>query len=291
MTRCYLTAARLDEIALGLSPRDIAVLRTLRAYQLASGSQLRRWHYTGRSTPETDARAARHGLRRLADTGLLAHLERRVGGVRAGSASFVWHLSRAGYRLLATIDSNPLPGRIDRAEPSLRTVDHTLAIAEVAVQLREAERAGTVDVIECTPEPASWRTYLNAGGGLVTLKPDLFAVTAAKGAEFEDVWFIEVDRATESLPTIRRKAAQYDRYRVTGKEQASQGVFPKVVWLTPDSTRAEQITAALAGVNGGQHASHVAMQLTEFAGFVATGDLSQPDSPVHLPLVAEGEHP
>lgn len=282
---------QLDAVRPALTNRDFEVLQALAAFRLATTDQLRRGYFAGYRSESAAAWMCRAMLRKLVGFGLVDHLAHRVGGVRAGSAGKVWRLRPAGWRMLAITTANGRTPRIVRSEPSVHVRDHTLAITETAVQLRETERAGAVELIECTPEPASWRTYLNAGGGLVTLKPDLFAVTAAKNAAFEDVWFIEVDRATESLPTIRRKAAQYDRYRNTGREQAAQGVFPKVVWLTPDTTRAEQITAALAGANGGSHASHEAMPLDQFANRVSTTDLSQPGSDGHLPSVTEGEHP
>jgi hypothetical protein len=82
-------------------------------------------------------------------------------------------------------------------EPTLRTVDHTLATSEVGVRLHEAAKLGRLDVIDCSPEPASWRSYLNIGGGLERLKPDLLAMTAVPDGEREDVFVFEVDRATE----------------------------------------------------------------------------------------------
>jgi len=225
MTGQYGTSRRLDEVRLALSTRDMAVLATLGRFHLATGQQLRRLHFVGHSGPEAAARATRRALRRLADLDLIDHLQRRIGGVRAGSSGLVWHLSRTGWRMLAQVEGRTLPRRLDTAEPSLRTCDHRLAVTEVAVQMHEAAAAKVCDVIVLDPEPSCWRTYLNAGGGTVTLKPDLFAVTAQPKAEFEDVWFIEVDRATESKATILSKAAQYEAYRRSGREQQAQGVF------------------------------------------------------------------
>jgi Replication-relaxation len=65
-------------------------------------------------------------------------------------------------------------------------------------------------------------------GGQAILKPDLYAVTASR--DFEDSWFIEVDRGTESLPTLLRKCGQYEEYRRSGVEQRDRQVFPLVLW-------------------------------------------------------------
>ena len=125
-------------------------------------------------------------------------------------------------------------------EPSTRHLDHCLAIVDVyisAVQLRAAEQ---LEQLEVATEPDCWQRFLGPGGVPEILKPDLALVTAT--AEFEDHWFIEVDRATESLPTLDSKCAQYLRYRRTGRLQADLGLFPLVLWVVPDEARA----AALA---------------------------------------------
>ena len=58
--------------------------------------------------------------------------------------------------------------------------------------------------------------------------------------EYELRWFIEVDRASESVPVVVRKCRLYADYYQSGKEQASSGgVFPRVCWIVPDETRAD----------------------------------------------------
>lgn len=273
---------QLDAIRLALSGRDMAILRTLAAYRLATGSQLQRMHFTGHATDTAAARAARHAAARLAKLGLIRHLERRIGGVRSGSEGYIWHLAPVGRRILATTDDGLALARIAVTEPSQRTTDHTLAITEIGTRLTQAAHAGLLDLIEAAPEPASWRTYLSTGGGKLTLKPDLYAVTAAKGAEFEDLWFIEADLGTEHLPTIVRKAQQYQTYRNTGREQQAQGAFPKVIWIVPNETRAERITDTLAKAGRINADGHQAITLDQFIAHVADGLL--------VPTQQKGDH-
>jgi len=71
------------------------------------------------------------------------------------------------------------------------------------------------------------------------LKPDLYAVTAS--GDYEDHWFCEIDRATESMPTLLKKCVQYEAYRRTGAEQDRLGVFPLVVWVVPDDAQADKL--------------------------------------------------
>lgn len=270
----YATPKHLGQLQAVLSGRDLAIMHTLASYRLARGDQLRRWHFTGHASLEAQARAARRNLRRLADLGLISHLERRIGGIHAGSSGLVWHLTRLGRLLLARVNNHPPTGRIDQTEPSPRTLDHTLAITETAVRLQETTMANQCELIQLDPEPASWRTYLNPYGGTTTLKPDLFAITAALSGifqdepEYEDVWFIEIDRATESRATIIRKAEQYETYRHTGREQAAQDVFPRVAWIVPNETRADMIRETLAQNIRIEAGLHIAVTTDQFIRIV-----------------------
>ncbi len=93
---------------------------------------------------------------------------------------------------------------------------------------RRASRGGhRAKLLSAEYEPACWRGFLGSSGDAETLKPDLYAVKA--NAEYEDSWFIEVDRGTESLPTVLKKCAQYERHQRSGQEQASRGVLPAVL--------------------------------------------------------------
>jgi hypothetical protein len=67
---------------------------------------------------------------------------------------------------------------------------------------------------------------------------------------YEDRWWIEVDRGTESGTAVARKCDFYRRYWQAGIEQARTGVFPKVLWLVPDEPR----HAAVVDVIGRQPA-------------------------------------
>ncbi|MHB8339800.1 MAG: replication-relaxation family protein, partial [Mycobacteriales bacterium] len=133
-------------------------------------------------------------------------------------------------------------------EPSLAFLDHTLAVADAHLALLGAERTGQLELTSQQLEPDCWRHYLNGGGGNEVLRPDLFVITAA-GA-FEDCWFIEVDRGTESLPALLRKCAAYEAYRRSGREQARQGTFPLVVWQLPSEARVAKLQAALRQARG-----------------------------------------
>jgi hypothetical protein len=205
-----------------------------------SGGQLRLLHYA--DTP-SGARAARRDLTALTDDRILQRLDRRVGGVRAGSDGFVYALDIVGQRLTT---SEPRRRWWPATTPTVRTLAHRLATTQLYVDLRTLERDGEIELLEFEAEPMCWRSFAGLGGARLVLKPDGYAVIGI--GDLEHHWFIETDRATESLPWIATKARQYVRYWQSGREQARRGLFPKVLWVTPGDRRAERLTEALSAL-------------------------------------------
>lgn len=232
---------RLRRLDSELTDRDRAVLASVSTYKFLTTGQVERLHFFDHATESAAARICRRVLAGLRRDRLLEPLERRIGGLRAGSASYVWRLGPAGDRLLRAAD-NEVP-RARRKEPSLRFLEHRLAVAECATRLTVADRQQQVELLAVQPEPASWRPYDGDYSTREILKPDLYVVTADR--DYEDHWFVEIDRATESLPTVLKQCEQYERYRRSGTEQAATGVFPRVLWLVPDLHRQQRLSAAI----------------------------------------------
>jgi hypothetical protein len=230
--------AALERLRGQLLELELDVVRTVAAFRLASSRQLEVLHYLGDGrTPLSAARTARRSVERLTGLQLLARLERRIGGLRAGSAAYVYGLGHVGQRIL---DDGGLRHR--HREPSLAFLDHTLAITDLYVQLVESERRGAVELLEATPEPSSWRSF-TAAGGTQSLRPDLFVRVGVQ--EDELLSFVEVDRGSEHRPAIERKASLYEAYWRTGREEQRHGVFPRVVWIAPDEQRADRLRSVL----------------------------------------------
>jgi hypothetical protein len=224
-----------------LSGRDRDILESVRSLRLVGARQIEALHFDeGGGSALTHARACRRVLERLTDLQLLLRLERRIGGVRAGSASYIYALGHLGQRLLA-----PREARRRRHEPSLNFVEHTLAIADAVVAITKAERAERLEVLELQTEPSCWRSFTTLGSAGI-LKPDLFLSVAV--GQFELRWFIEIDLCTEHAPAIQRKATAYLRYLQSGREQADHEVFPQVLWTARDERRAVALRAALDAV-------------------------------------------
>ncbi|OLO83647.1 hypothetical protein BKH12_07720, partial [Actinomyces naeslundii] len=177
--------AQLQAIAERLDATDRALLDLLVAHRYATTRQLAQ--ITELSGQYGSARSAlrqtSRRLRRQHGLGLVAHLARRIGGTRAGSAGYVWYLTAAGQRLT----DEGCGARRRFQEPSALFLAHTLAITQARVVIEQAIHAVGGNLARLRTEPACWRSWLRLGGALGWLKPDLEAITATDtGAE--DHW-------------------------------------------------------------------------------------------------------
>lgn len=221
-----------------LSDRDREIVELVGRFGAVSGKQVERLFFAGAATPATEARLARRCLARLVERRVLVRLARRIGGVRAGSAGSVYRLGTAGDRLLRFWRGEG--GRARAAcEPGTLFTRHTLAVTEVYIRLREAERDGALELIDFVPEPASWRRFAGPGGGTQTLKPDAYAVLGLGRYEYR--WLIELDLGSEGRGALNRQAQAHVAYFRSGIEQNAHGVFPRIVWITTTERRAALI--------------------------------------------------
>lgn len=238
-TRAYVSARGVARWRERLSARDLAIVRQVGELRLMSARQIEALHFAEHETEAAAMRARQRVVARLVRDGLLVALERRIGGVRAGSAGLVLALGPLGQRVLG------LDGPRRRAhEPGWRFADHTLAVAQLVVDVSVAARRGGLELLAWQAEPVCWREFTRLGGRQV-LRPDAFLALGVGSYELR--WFIEVDRGSESLPVVVRKCRLYGDYYQVGIEQArGGGVFPRVCWVVPDEVRAERVRRAIA---------------------------------------------
>ncbi|MBB4853379.1 hypothetical protein HNP40_000745 [Mycobacteroides chelonae] len=217
----------MEKIRQRLSDRDTAILRSISEHRFLTTRQIEALHFADNAVISAP-RIARRVLARLRDLRLLGTLDRRVGGIDAGSQGLVYYIDVVGDRLL-----HDRSGRLSHRphEPSERFVRHTLAIADTHSALITANRYGDIELTDSAVEPATWRRFTGLGGARRILKPDLYAETAtADGDDLVHAWFLEVDLGTESIPTLLSKCRDYEEYRRSGIEQDRHGSFPQVIW-------------------------------------------------------------
>jgi hypothetical protein len=239
----YVTAGAARTLAERLSERDWLALHHVATLRFVTGSQLARLCFTDSDDPKANARAARRALLRLTRIGVVERLPRAVGGVRAGSAGFVYRLGLGGYRLAVLRGWQPERQRRRSQVPGLLFLHHTLAIAELHTRLIECERSGRVELLALDAEPSCHRINDGLGGRRVILKPDSY-VRLGLGP-YEDSYFIEVDRATRGSRALGEQLQRYLAYYQSGQEQARRGVFPKVLWLASTPERVRVIAACV----------------------------------------------
>lgn len=227
-----ITTAHLVTLIDQLSDRDQAILADLERTCVLTGAQLQRLHFDHISQ-DSRARDRRRVLDRLTQRGLVSTLDRRIGGIRAGSAGHVYTLTPAGRRYQAIQQGQPLPSRSRRFHtPSAPFLAHALAISGIYVSLIEASRHHEFQVSTFTTEPTCWHPT-TAGRDL---KPDAYTVLAT--STYRDCWWLEIDRATESLPKITRKCRPYLDYLTHGGT-GPDGVPPRILFTAPDTTRSD----------------------------------------------------
>lgn len=199
-----ITTAHLATLADQLSERDQAILADLERTRVLTGAQLQRLHF-GSISQASRARDRRRVLTRLTDLDLVSMLDRRIGGIRAGSTGHIYTLTPAGQRLLALRRGQQLPKRLRRARtPGAPFLTHALAISEIYVTLIEASRHHDFRVSTYDTEPACWHP---AGNG-THLHPD--AYTVLQTSTHQDCWWLEIDQNTaesSSRHQIRPEAA------------------------------------------------------------------------------------
>ena len=207
--RAYVTAKRLAEIDQGLSDRDRRILEFVAESYYVTTNQIERACLV-EGTPLARARMARRLLWSLVGKQLLFRLERSIGGIGGGSGSGVFTLDRAGVWILARQRGEPERRFRPPEERGLSFLLHTLSVTEHLVTLIEHVRSLTdTELLRWLGEPGCHRSF-RFRGKEAWLRPDAL-VEVRTGAEIVTS-LLEVDRSTQSLPTLARKLRGYLRY-------------------------------------------------------------------------------
>lgn len=211
-----------------LSDRDWAIIDSVDRLRLVSSAQLERLHFPAFTSTHSRSVKRAQVLKRLVDARVLNALERRVGTAQRGSAKLCFALDSAGLQLMRLrANANGSDRSIRRPRlPGERFVAHTLAVSELYVSLTERSRVGRFTVTDFLVEA---QAAVHSG-----LKPD--ALAALRLGDVTDYWWVEVDMATESVPTIRSKLVAYLDFVERG-QLGPHGIVPRVLIGVPDEHR------------------------------------------------------
>ena len=153
----------------------------------------------------------------------------------------------AGRRLLVRRGlAEAEPKRVRRpGAPGERSLRHLLAVSELYVDLVDQMRRGGQTACTFKAEPGSW--WPNGRRGW--LKPDAYVVLERERAR--DHWWVEVDLATESLPTVRGKVQAYLEFQARG-ERSPDDVTPWVLISTMTRPRCDAIRRMVRRLPGAE---------------------------------------
>lgn len=235
--RDYVTRSRVEAVRAQLNSRQIAAVADVGRLGIVTGRQIQRLHY---GPSAAAGRLARKQTGQLVHWRVLSRLGRIDRAGRPGTHGYVYGAGIVGQRLLDPGRSRYYP----RWTPRPSFMRHALAVSELYVSLREAEKTGPLELVAYDTEPRCWRRFFGPGGARSLLKPDALAVVGLGESEYR--YFVEMDCATEHRPQIVAKAKTYIRYWQSGREQAEIGIFPYVLWVTPDVERSTILTEALS---------------------------------------------
>jgi hypothetical protein len=199
-----------------LSPRDDLIVSIVARFRQVRAKQIERLVFDDASPISRD-RWCRLRLQRLSERGLINRLPRSIGGM-AGSEGFIYQ--------------RPKKGKRSRRTPDL----HALLLTEVYVRVKEAERAGLLDVLRFDPVPYSLQ-WVEVG----SFQPDAFMRYRLPDGTYRR--FIEVDEDTEDRAQF---IAKLKAYANAFNDWPSRG-FPRVFFVVEDEGRRLELARWING--------------------------------------------
>lgn len=252
-----------------MTTQHFEILQFLADARLTTSSQIARLFFTESPTHRSQVRRANLATKQLKEAGFIYHQPRKIGGWTKGSSSYIWSLTYKGWKKLKEEDNSISLRFRNKVDFSQNHVEHTLAITEIFVELKELEHLGKIELNEFQFEPKSWRDYADIGGSSLILKPDAFAKITV--GEYEDFYFFELDRSSESLTRIANTCKKYIHYYNTGIEQRVNELFPFVLWIVPDDKRKANISDAIHSKLNNFWQMFQVVTLEEFSQFIQGG--------------------
>jgi hypothetical protein len=216
-----------------LSKRDWAIIHNINALSIMTGGQLERLLFPLLTSSRSRSVVRWRTLKRLVDARVLHAFP--LPGRRAGSAERCYELDSAGQKLMQISANLAGDGHLHKSDqPGERFVLHTLATSELYVALVERSAPSGVLVERYLVERATtWPMAHNTW-----LRPD--ALCVLRHGSIRDYWWVETDRATESLPTIRRKLRTYLAFVESG-QLGPDSIVPRVLFTCPTEARCAAI--------------------------------------------------
>jgi len=213
-----------------MKEKELDILWNTRKYHFLTTAHIKRLHFKAGTTDAANLRAANKCMKRLRELGLVAPLERRIGGVRAGSSALIWHLTEPGERLLWLDEPDKKHTRKRFEEPSADFLHQTLAVAEAAVSI--ITLAECQDGLSIRRLDTDFSYVVRYRDETISIKPGLYVVLHWDGYEYH--WFVETAPYWDIVRNLVRRTEKYCKVYQQGAFQGQVGVFPLTVFMLPD---------------------------------------------------------
>lgn len=184
----------------------------------------------------------KRSLQRLVEHKLLARLELRlVGGSGGGSSQFVYQLGKQGGRLLGAAKECP---RFTRYDP------HMVMTAECIGRVKLLEHHEKLALLGFKGEDTAYTEVRDPSTGQrIKLTPDAWLDVGVHEPRRRLALWLEVDRGTEhNSVQIAAKLARYVQAYRAWDVKRHGAVFPRIVFVVPDSRRARWVRRELGKV-------------------------------------------
>ena len=249
-------STRLQALDQRLSDRDRALVTQVVRLRFLSAGQLERLCFDAIPEPVTRARRTRRQLARLVELELLWRLERRVGGVRAGSTGYVYGATAEARRLDAWRRGEPLSPRPSRSRAG-RLLRRAQPGLQRAVRAAHRSRAGRTASSCWSTRPS--RTAGGASsapmGGQRHLRPDAFVRLGV--GEWEQLAFVEIDRGSEGQRRAGPQVGGLRRLLAQRRRAAPARRLPQGRLAGHDSDRRVRPLRREIALPAGRRASHL----------------------------------
>jgi len=264
MTKTYLPRDQRQAISFCLTERDIEILKAVNRYRYMRTSQVWRLIFPDNKTTQAPTRR----LKYLYHNGFLSRIQplMRPG---QGSGEMCYHLAREGEKLLQECDEKVRHYNKSGTAKHI-FLQHALDLSEFRVNLELALKESQIarlhrfvcdfEIKEKTDSAIGKYRYKLYHECIHPLTRERFVVYpdglivlhgVGKYEEFQTLYFLEIDRGTESLSRIRDKVIGYELYRQNNifKKFGEFKRF-KVLLQTNSKKRAENIRKHLIGQAG-----------------------------------------
>ncbi|MEV6241035.1 replication-relaxation family protein [Lentzea sp. NPDC051838] len=184
----------------------------------------------------------KRSLHRLTQHQLLSRVELRlVGGAGGGSRQFVYQLGKQGGRLLGMTKECP---RFTRYDP------HMVMTAECVGLVRQLEHTGQLALLGFKGEDTAYTDVRDPSTGQrIKLTPDAWLDVGVHEPRRRLELWLEVDRGTEhNSVQIAAKLARYVQAYRAWDTKRHGAVFPRIVFVAPDSRRVRRLWRELGKV-------------------------------------------